>query len=119
MNNEVFGRTVENKRKHRDIQLVTTISRRNYLVSESNYHTANFFSENLSAMEIKKNTHKKKYVENAKIIYMDIDLRYLVGQPNISQKEEDIYSDIVKDIETRFNTSNYELDHYVKGKCLD
>ena len=50
---------------------------------------------------------------------MDIDLRYLVGQPNISQKEEDIYSDIVKDIEKRFNTSNYELDHYVKGKYLD
>ena len=50
---------------------------------------------------------------------MDIDLRYLVGQPNISQKEEDIYSDIVKDVEKRFHTSNYELDNYVKGKYLD
>ena len=78
-----------------------------------------FFRKFISHGNEKNNTHKKKYVENTKIIYMDIDLRYLVGQPNISQKEEDIYSDIVKDVEKRFNTSNYELDHYVKGKYLD
>ena len=39
MNNVVFGNTMENMRKHRDIKLVTTKGRRNYLVSESNYHT--------------------------------------------------------------------------------
>ena len=39
MNNSVFGKTMENVRKHRDIRLVTTDKRRNQLVSETNYHT--------------------------------------------------------------------------------
>ena len=42
MNNGGFGRTMENVRKHRDIELVTTGRRRNYLVSEPNYHTTKF-----------------------------------------------------------------------------
>ena len=41
-------------RKNRDIKLVTTERRRNYLVSKPNYHTTNFFTENLLAIEIKK-----------------------------------------------------------------
>ena len=39
MNNSVFGKTVENVGKHRDIKLVTRNKRRNQLVSEPNYHT--------------------------------------------------------------------------------
>ena len=39
MNNSVFGKTMENVRKHRDVKLVTTDKRRNQLVSEPNYHT--------------------------------------------------------------------------------
>ena len=56
MNNAVFGKTMENVRKHRDIKLVTTETRRNYLVSDLNYHTTKFFTENLLAIEMKKNT---------------------------------------------------------------
>ena len=39
MNNAVFGKIMENVRKHRDIKLVTTDKRRSQLVSEPNYHT--------------------------------------------------------------------------------
>ena len=54
MNNVVFGKTMENVRKHRDIKLVTTERGRNYWVSESHYHTTKFFTENLLAIEMKK-----------------------------------------------------------------
>ena len=54
MNNSVFGKTMENVRKHRDIKLVTTDKRRNQLDSEPNYHTTKYFSGNLLAIEMKK-----------------------------------------------------------------
>ena len=38
---------MENMIKHRHIKLVTTEARRNYLVSEPNYHKTIFFSDNL------------------------------------------------------------------------
>ena len=43
MNHSVFGKTMENVRKYRDIKLITTERRRNYLVLEPKYHTTNFF----------------------------------------------------------------------------
>ena len=43
MNNAVFGKTMENVRKQRDIKLVTTGKRRNQLASEPNYHTTKYF----------------------------------------------------------------------------
>ena len=54
MSNVVFGNTMENLRKHRNIKLVTTDKRRNQLVSEPNYHTINEFSEEFAAIEMKK-----------------------------------------------------------------
>ena len=47
MNNAFFGKTMENVRKHRDIKLISTERRRNYLVSEPNYHITKFFAEHL------------------------------------------------------------------------
>ena len=101
MNNAVFGKTMENVRKHRDIKLVTTDKRRNQLVAEPNYHTAKWFSENLLATEMKKtkvkmnrpvylgssileisktlmyefwyDCMKPKYGDNVKLCYMDTD----------------------------------------------
>ena len=46
MNNSVVRKTMESIRKHWGIKLVTTENRRNYLVSEPNYHTTKIFSRN-------------------------------------------------------------------------
>ena len=47
MNNAAFGKALENVTKYRDIKLAKTKVRRNYLVSEPNYHTRKKFSDNL------------------------------------------------------------------------
>ena len=41
----IFRKIMENVRKDRDIKLFTTERRRNYLVSEQNYHTSKFFAK--------------------------------------------------------------------------
>ena len=45
-----------------------------------------------------------KYGEKAKLCYMDTEsfIVYI--------KTKDIYVDIAKDVETKFDTSNYEID---------
>ena len=54
---------------------------------------------------------KPKYVEKAKLCYMDTD-RFIVYI-----KTEDIYVKIGKDVETRFDTSNYRLERpFIKGE---
>ena len=65
MNNAVFGKTMENMRKYRDIKLVRIGRRRNFLVSEPNYHTTKFFTENLLTIEMKETqilTNKSVYL---------------------------------------------------------
>ena len=69
MNNAVFGRTIENVWKHRDIKLVTTNKRRNLLLPEPNYHTRKWFSENLLAIEM-----KKTKVKMNKSIYLGLSI---------------------------------------------
>ena len=56
MNNAVFGKTMENVRKHRNIKLVATERIRNYLVSEPTYDTTKWFTEYLLVLELK--THR-------------------------------------------------------------
>ena len=132
MNNAVFGKTMENVRKHRDIKLVATDKRRSKLVSEPNYHTINLISENLSIIEMRRTKvkmnkpiylglsileiskllmyefwydyMKPKYDDNVKLYYMDTDSFIM----NI--KTEDFFKDVANDVEKRFDTSNYECD---------
>ena len=129
MNISVFGKTMENIRKHKDIKLVTTDKKRNKLVSELNYHTINYILEDLSIIEMNKTKvkmnksiylglsileiskilmykfwydyMKPKYNDNVKLCYMDTDSFIM----NI--KTEDFYEDIANDVEKRFDTSNY------------
>ena len=66
VNNSVFGKTMENVRKHRDIKIVTTDKRRSMLASEPNYHSAIYISKELLIMEM-----KKVEVKINKPIYLD------------------------------------------------
>ena len=50
----VFGKAMEDLRKQRDIKLVTTVAKMNYLVSEWNYHATRNFSDNLLTIEMKR-----------------------------------------------------------------
>ena len=130
MNNSVFGKTMENIRKHGDIKLVTTDKKRSKLVSEPNYHTINLISEDLSIIEKKKSKvrmnkpiylglstleiskilmyefwydyMKPKFNNNVRLCYMDTDSFIM----NI--KTNDFYEDIANDVENRFDTPNYE-----------
>ena len=52
MNNSVFGKTMQNVRKHRNIKLVTSDKRGSYLVPKANYNRTKWFPENLLATEI-------------------------------------------------------------------
>ena len=120
MNNGVFGKTMDDLKRHRDIKLVTTEIRRNYLVSQPNFHITKFFTEyplaiemirmnksvylELSVLELSKilmyeswyDYVKPKYGEKAKLNYMDTD-RFIVYI-----KTADIYKDIAKDFEAKF-----------------
>ena len=76
MNNFVFGKTMENVRKHRDIKLVTTDERRSQLVSEPNYHTTKWFAENLLATEMKKAKQNKPVYLGLSILEISKTLIY-------------------------------------------
>ena len=111
MNNAVFGKTMENIRKHRDIKLVATDKKRSKLVSEPNYHTINLISEDLSIIEIKTLMYefwydqmKPKYDNNVTLCYMDMDSFIMNIKPN------DFYGDVANDVECKFDTSNYEVN---------
>ena len=56
---------MENVRKHKDINFVTTERKKNYLVSVLKYHTTKFSTEYLLATEMKKTqivTNKPGYL---------------------------------------------------------
>ena len=68
-NNAVFGKTMGNMRKHRNIKLVTWERRRNSLVSEPNSHTKKFFTENSLAIEM-----RKTQILMHKLIYLGLSI---------------------------------------------
>ena len=130
MNNSVFEKTMVNVRNHRDIKLATSDKRRKRLVSELNYDSHKKFSEHF--MEIKM---KKIRVKMAKPLYLGMSILdisktlmyefwYDYINPKhggrtklcyidtdsfiIDSKTEDFLKDISNDVETWFDTSNYD-----------
>ena len=92
MINSVFGKTMENVRKHRDIKLVTTDEKRRKLISEPNYHTAKQFPENLLATEMKKAKVKmnKSVYSGMSILDISKTLMYKFWYDYIKPKYENI-----------------------------
>ena len=68
----VFGKTMENTEKHRDIKLITIDKRRNQSVSEPNYHATKWFSENLLAIEMRKTEVKMNKPVSLGLLILDI-----------------------------------------------
>ena len=129
MNNSVFGKTMENIRRHRDIKLVN--NEKDYLkaVMKPNFKSGTLLGPDLMGCEMGKvkvvmnkpvylgqaildlsklimyefhyDHMLPKYRERIKLCYMDTDS--FVYDINT----EDFYKDIAGDVETRFDTSGY------------
>lgn len=56
MNNSIFGKTLQNNRKHQNISLVTKWKQAERLIAKPNFHRATIFDENLVAIQMKKST---------------------------------------------------------------
>ena len=103
MNNAVYGKTMENVRKHNIIKLVNDDTKINKLVSEPNYHATKWFSENLLATEMKKTSVKMN-----KSIYLGLTIlslskikMYEYWHDEMKIKYKDFYEDIAKDVEKK------------------
>ena len=132
MNNSVFGKTMENIRKHRNIKLVTTEEKYLRTVMKPSFKSGVLFGENLMGSEMGKiqvvmnkpvylgqaildlskivmyEFHYDymilKYGDRLRLCYMDTDsLVYHI-------RTEDFYADIADDVQTRFDTSGYIPD---------
>ena len=134
MNNSVFGKTMENKRNHKNMKLVTNEDKYRKYVMKPNFKDCVKFSENLVGVEMGKTEitmdkpvylgqailylsktlmyefhydyMKPKYGEKLQLCYMDTDIFVYEIQT------EDFYKDIAKDVEIRFDTSGYSEDDH-------
>ena len=129
-NNSIYGKTVQNDRKHRDIKLLTTEYKRNKLASEPNYQSTKCISIHLLVMEMKKTEVKMnkpiylgqsvldvsktlmfefwydyivpKYGDKVKLCYIDTDSFIM------HIKTEDFYEDISADVDKWSDTSDFD-----------
>ena len=132
MKNSVFGKTMENIKKHRSIKLLTAEEKYLHMVMRPNFKSGVLFGENLMGCKmgkIKVVMNKPvylgqaildlskimmyefhydymipKYGDRLKLCYMDTDsLVYNI-------KTENFYADIADEVPARFDTSGYCLN---------
>ena len=115
MNNSVFGKTMENIRRYRDIKLVTTDKKGSKLVSEPNHHTVNLISKDLSIIEMKKTKVKMNkpiylglsILEISKILMYEFWYDYM--KPKYGNKVKLCYMD-THSLEMNIKTNNFYED---------
>ena len=128
--NSIYGKTVQNYRKYRDIKLVTKEYKRNKIASEPNYHSTKCISKHLLVMEMEKTEVKlnkpiylgqaildiskiliyefwydyikPKYGDKARLCYTDTDSFIM------HIKTDDFYKDINNGVDKWFDNSNYD-----------
>ena len=132
MNNSVFGKTMENIRKHRNIKLVMTEERYLAAVMRPNFKAGVLFGDNLMGCEmgkIKVVMNKPIYLGQAildlsKMVMYEFHYDYMVPKYNCRLRlcymdtdslvydiqTDDFYKDIANDVEDRFDTSGYAKD---------
>ena len=129
MNNSVFGKTMENIRKHRDIKLVMTEEKYLRTVMRANFKSGVLFGENLMGCEmvkIKVVMNKPVYLGQAildlsKIMMYEFHYDYMIPKYGdrlklchmdtdslvYHIKTKNFYADITDDVPARFDTSGY------------
>ena len=133
MNNSVFGKTMENIRRHRNIKLVN--NKKDYLkhVMKPKFKSGTLLGPDLMSCEmgkVKVKMNKPVYLGQAildlsKIIMYEFHYDYMkrkYGEDDLKLcfmdtdslvykiKIEDFYKDIAEDVESRFDTSGYVPD---------
>ena len=132
MNNSVFGKPMENIRKHRNIKLITNAKSYLKAVMKPNFKSGILFGENLMGCEtdkVKVVMNKPVYLSQAildlsKIVMYEFHYDYML--PKYSNnlqlcymdtdsfvyhiKSEDFYVDIAGDVPKRFDMSGYDKE---------
>ena len=130
MNNSVYGKTMENIRKHKDMRLVTDETRYKKLIMKPNFKDGRKFSKNLMGVEMGKSKIKmtkpvylgQAILDLSKMVMYEFHYDYMLpkyGEDSLQLcymdtdsfvyhiKTEDFYKDIAGDVEARFDTSRY------------
>ena len=133
MNNSVFGKTMENIRNRVDVRLVNDRRKAEKLAAKPNYKHLVIFDANLVSIHMKRTKLKFNKLVYCGIAILDIskiciyDFHYNYIKPKYGEKAEllftdtdslcceiqtdDFFKDISKDVDQKFDTSNFDKNH--------